>query len=131
MATGPLNVALEGADVDAPDLVRGTLKGTRMFLSAFRIVAIVLLGIWAFDPFAFHVEGGLIHILLVVAIVFWSYLSCEDGLDPREEEPAMKLLYCGALVCDGTTYKRLLIRLRSVAIPLPFRCPIVGYSGSF
>jgi len=40
-----------------------------MFLSNFLIVAAVLLVIWALDAFALHVTGGLIHILLVVAIV--------------------------------------------------------------
>lgn len=32
-------------------------------------IAIILLILWALGFFAFHVAGGLIHILLVVAIV--------------------------------------------------------------
>ncbi len=38
-------------------------------MSNFLIVAIVLLVVWALDAFAFHITGGLIHILLVAAIV--------------------------------------------------------------
>lgn len=32
-------------------------------------IAIILLIIWALGFFAFHIAGGLIHILLVVALV--------------------------------------------------------------
>jgi len=44
-------------------------KGTPMFLSSFLIVAVVLVVAWALGWFAFHVAGGLIHILLVVAVI--------------------------------------------------------------
>jgi len=40
-----------------------------MFLSSFLIVAVVLVVAWALGWFAFHVAGGLIHILLVVAVI--------------------------------------------------------------
>ena len=40
-----------------------------MFLSRFLIAIVVLLVIWALDLFVFHLAGGLIHVLLVVAIV--------------------------------------------------------------
>ncbi len=40
-----------------------------MFLSSFLIVAVVLVVAWALGAFAFHVAGGLIHILLVVAVI--------------------------------------------------------------
>jgi uncharacterized membrane protein (DUF485 family) len=40
-----------------------------MFLSSFLVVFIVLLVAWALGWLAFHVAGGLIHILLVVAII--------------------------------------------------------------
>ena len=32
-------------------------------------IAVILLILWALGGFAFHVGGGLIHILLVVAII--------------------------------------------------------------
>jgi hypothetical protein len=40
-----------------------------MFLSSFLVVFVVLLVAWALGWLAFHVAGGLIHILLVVAII--------------------------------------------------------------
>ena len=40
-----------------------------MFLSRFLIAIVVLLVVWALDLFVFHLAGGLIHVLLVVAIV--------------------------------------------------------------
>ncbi len=40
-----------------------------MFLSSFLIVSIVLLVAWVLGWFAFHVAGGLIHILLIVAVI--------------------------------------------------------------
>ena len=40
-----------------------------MFLSSFLIVAVVLIVAWALGWLAFHVAGGLIHILLVVAVI--------------------------------------------------------------
>jgi Family of unknown function (DUF5670) len=40
-----------------------------MFSSLFLIAFIVLIVVWALDWFAFHVAGGLIHILLVVAVI--------------------------------------------------------------
>jgi uncharacterized protein DUF5670 len=41
-----------------------------MFLSSFLIVAVVLVVAWALGWLAFHVAGGLIHILLAVALIF-------------------------------------------------------------
>jgi hypothetical protein len=40
-----------------------------MFVSLFLVSAIVLLVAWVLGWFVFHVAGGLIHILLVVAII--------------------------------------------------------------
>ena len=40
-----------------------------MFKSNFLIVFAVLLVLWALDLFVFHMMGGLIHVLLVVAVV--------------------------------------------------------------
>lgn len=40
-----------------------------MFSSSFLIVFIVLIVAWALGWFAFHAAGGLIHILLVVAVI--------------------------------------------------------------
>jgi len=40
-------------------------------------VAIILLILWALGFFAFHVAGGLIHILLVVGIIvlIWNFVT--------------------------------------------------------
>jgi hypothetical protein len=40
-----------------------------MFLSSFLILFIVLFVAWVLGWVAFHVAGGLIHILLVVAVI--------------------------------------------------------------
>ena len=40
-----------------------------MFTSLFLISAIVLFVAWVLGWFVFHVAGGLIHILLVIAII--------------------------------------------------------------
>lgn len=40
-----------------------------MFLSRFLIVFVILFVAWVLGGFVFHVAGGLIHILLVVALV--------------------------------------------------------------
>jgi uncharacterized protein DUF5670 len=40
-----------------------------MFSSLFLIAFIVLIVAWALGWFVFHVAGGLIHILLVVAVI--------------------------------------------------------------
>ena len=40
-----------------------------MFVSLFLVSAIVLFVLWILGWFVFHVAGGLIHVLLVVAIV--------------------------------------------------------------
>ena len=40
-----------------------------MFMSLFLISAIVLFVAWVLGWFVFHVAGGLIHVLLVVAII--------------------------------------------------------------
>ena len=40
-----------------------------MFLSRFLIAFVILFVAWVLGGFVFHVAGGLIHILLVVAVV--------------------------------------------------------------
>jgi hypothetical protein len=40
-----------------------------MFLSTWLVVAVVLLVAWLLGWLAFHVAGGLIHLLLVVAVI--------------------------------------------------------------
>jgi len=40
-----------------------------MFKSNFLIVFVVLIILWALDLFVLHMIGGLIHVLLVVAVV--------------------------------------------------------------
>ena len=40
-----------------------------MFFSLFMVLFIVLLAVWVLGWFAFHVAGGLIHILLIVAVI--------------------------------------------------------------
>jgi hypothetical protein len=40
-----------------------------MFVSLFLVSAIVLLVAWVLGWFVFHVAGGLIHVLLVLAII--------------------------------------------------------------
>jgi hypothetical protein len=40
-----------------------------MFSSSFLIAFIVLLAAWALGWLVFHVAGGLIHLLLVVAVI--------------------------------------------------------------
>jgi hypothetical protein len=40
-----------------------------MFKSNFLIVFVVLLVVWALDLFVLHMIGGLIHVLLVVAVI--------------------------------------------------------------
>lgn len=40
-----------------------------MFVSLFLISAIVLFVAWVLGWFVFHVAGGLIHVLLVVAVI--------------------------------------------------------------
>jgi len=40
-----------------------------MFFSLFLGLFIVLLVVWVLGWFAFHVAGGLIHILLIVAVI--------------------------------------------------------------
>jgi len=41
------------------------LKGDPMFLS----LAVILIVVWALGWFAFHVAGGLIHLLVIVALI--------------------------------------------------------------
>jgi len=40
-------------------------------------IAIILLVLWALGFFAFHVAGGLIHILLVVGLIvlIWNFVT--------------------------------------------------------
>lgn len=40
-----------------------------MFMSLFLISAIVLFVAWVLGSFVFHLAGGLIHVLLVIAII--------------------------------------------------------------
>ena len=40
-----------------------------MYLSRFLIAIVVLVVLWALDRFVLHLAGGLIHILLVVAVI--------------------------------------------------------------
>lgn len=40
-----------------------------MFKSNFLIVFVVLVVLWALDLFVLHAAGGLIHVLLVVAVI--------------------------------------------------------------
>jgi hypothetical protein len=44
-------------------------KETRMFFSLFLVLFIVLFVAWIVGWFAFHVAGGLIHLLLIVAFI--------------------------------------------------------------
>ena len=43
--------------------------GDPMFFSLFLIVFVVCLVAWVLGGFVFHIAGGLIHILLVVAVI--------------------------------------------------------------
>jgi hypothetical protein len=45
-------------------------------------VAIILLILWALGFFAFHVAGGLIHILLVIGIVvlIWNFVTARRAV---------------------------------------------------
>jgi hypothetical protein len=54
------------AHCEAQQDSRGDLD---MFVSLFLISAIVLFVLWVLGWFVFHVAGGLIHVLLVVAII--------------------------------------------------------------
>jgi hypothetical protein len=40
-------------------------------------IAIILLVLWALGFFAFHVAGGLIHILLIIGIIvlIWNFVA--------------------------------------------------------
>ena len=40
-------------------------------------IAIILLILWALGFFAFHVAGGLIHILLIIGIIvlIWNFIA--------------------------------------------------------
>jgi hypothetical protein len=49
-------------------MIRGGGSMLRDFL--FLILFFLLLGIWATSWLAFHVAGGLIHLLLIVAVIF-------------------------------------------------------------
>ena len=46
-------------------------------LSMLLTIAIILLILWALGFFAFHVAGGLIHLLLVVGVVvlIWNFVA--------------------------------------------------------
>jgi Family of unknown function (DUF5670) len=43
----------------------------------FLTIAIVLLVLWALGFFAFHIAGGMIHIILVIALIaiVWHFLK--------------------------------------------------------
>ena len=40
-----------------------------MFFSLFLVLFIVLFAVWVLGWFTFHVAGGLIHLLLLVAVI--------------------------------------------------------------
>jgi len=40
-----------------------------MFFSLFMVLFIVLIAVWVLGWLAFHVAGGLIHIVLIVAVI--------------------------------------------------------------
>jgi len=40
-----------------------------MFFSVFLVLFIVLFAVWVLGWFTFHVAGGLIHLLLLVAVI--------------------------------------------------------------
>ena len=46
-------------------------------LSMLLTIAIILLILWALGFFAFHVAGGLIHLLLVVGVIvlIWNFVA--------------------------------------------------------
>jgi fatty acid desaturase len=44
-------------------------KENQMFFSSFLIIFIALIVAWLLGGFVFHIAGGLIHILLVVAVI--------------------------------------------------------------
>jgi hypothetical protein len=46
-----------------------TEEETPMFYSLFLVLFIVLFLVWVLGWFAFHIAGGLIHILLIVAVI--------------------------------------------------------------
>jgi hypothetical protein len=43
----------------------------------FLTIAIILFVLWALGVFAFHVAGGLIHIILVIAVIaiIWHFVA--------------------------------------------------------
>ncbi|MCM8731771.1 lmo0937 family membrane protein [Hephaestia sp. GCM10023244] len=45
-------------------------------------IAVILLVLWLLGFFAFHIAGGLIHILLVIAVVavIWQLISGRRGV---------------------------------------------------
>jgi len=45
-------------------------------------IAIILLILWALGFFAFHVAGGLIHILLIIGIIvlIWNFVACRRAV---------------------------------------------------
>jgi hypothetical protein len=48
----------------------------------FMTIAIILLILWLLGAFAFHVGGGLIHILLVVGLIvlIWHFVAGRRGI---------------------------------------------------
>jgi hypothetical protein len=50
-----------------------TFLEQRYLMDPLIIIAIVLLIAWVLGAFAFHVAGGLIHILLVIALIVIIY----------------------------------------------------------
>jgi hypothetical protein len=49
-------------------------------VSMFLTIAIVLLVLWALGFFAFHIAGGMIHIILVIAVIaiVWHFLKASS-----------------------------------------------------
>jgi Family of unknown function (DUF5670) len=58
--------AIRRQQVDGQSVAR---NGDPMYSSTFLIVAVILVVAWALGGFVFHVAGGLIHILLIVAVI--------------------------------------------------------------
>ena len=59
-------IRVEGSVVERrATVVVETLKGDSMFL----MLAVLLAVFWALGWFAFHAVGGLIHLLLIVAVI--------------------------------------------------------------
>jgi hypothetical protein len=61
----------------ASDVGRTSSPTSFTEVSMFLTIAIVLLVLWALGFFAFHIAGGMIHIILVIALIaiVWHFLK--------------------------------------------------------